>query len=70
MPIDQSELSQTLMGVALTNLPQIANHIHGSELMLRDPENIGDALKEAGLSPLDVVTVLTDIRLKQLVSKS
>jgi hypothetical protein len=57
-PIDNGELSRVLTGLDLANVGDVSAVIGASELMLRDPEELADALLKYGLPSDRIIEIL------------
>lgn len=60
-PIDSGELNRVLKGLDLTHTEKISAAIFDSELMLRDLEELAEALLKYGLPKEMIIEILTNL---------
>lgn len=64
--IDSGELDGVLKGLDLTNVGEVSAAIGSSELMLRDIEELADALLRYGLQADRIIEILTNLNEQEI----
>ncbi len=65
-PIDNGELDRVLKGLDLANIEGVSAALSASELMLRDPEELADALLKYGLPADRIIEVLASLNEQEI----